>query len=355
MFIDFLHQEIGSSKGAGGETRFNCPFCGETKYKMYVSNDKGLWICFKCSKQGNPVSFVMQYYGVTFPEAKDILKTYGYEDDNQGNNFSKRYDKDLSEEEKLFLFITHEGRVQEEKRKNIKYKCPSPPTNCKNLYNNFNNPEALPFFQYLHRRGVTLEQIKKHNMSYVTRGEVSLSSDRKMTLVNHLVFFTLGDKGESLYWNTRSVDPNPYIKSFNAPSKEDEHSKNNTIFNLNNVHLADKIVVNEGVFDALTFDNAGVATFGKKVTKEQINLLISKAKRYNLPIYIFLDQDASQESSNLSESIRDVDNSIPVYLVYNTTGKDANDLGKEKSLELVNQAIEANTEGKFIFDIMNAL
>ena len=36
-----------------GEIRINCPECGNTKYKLYVSLKKGKWNCFRCGYSGS--------------------------------------------------------------------------------------------------------------------------------------------------------------------------------------------------------------------------------------------------------------------------------------------------------------
>lgn len=354
MFLDLLKQELGTYKEAGEEIRFNCPFCGETKYKLYVHSEKGLWICFKCSEKGNPVTFVKQYYNVSYIEAVDILATYDYDVHAEQNNryTLAQYGSDLDPEEQLLLFISREGEPIETIQE-IRYVCPPTPTNCKSLMANFNNPEAFPFFQYLHNRGVTLEKIKTHHISYVTHGTVTLTDGRQMELNNHLVFFTFDDRGNPIYWNTRSIDPNPFIKSFNAPSKDNEYSKNNTIFNLNNAKHTDKIVVTEGVFDALTIpNNSGVATFGKKITEMQIDLLVEAANFRNIPIYLFLDSDAQKEVNQALERLQSRVNA-PIYIVFNDTDMDANDLGPIKCQELIDKAIKADSQGQLLFNIFN--
>jgi transcription elongation factor Elf1 len=354
MFLDLLKQELGDSRDAGNETRFNCPFCGSTKHKFYVQDTTGLWICFKCSEQGNPVSFVMKYYNVSYVEAIDILATFDYDvNAERQSQFSlNQYGDDLSDEEKLLLFITREGRpLDDDKQKT--FKCPPPPTNCKNLMANFNNPEAFPFFGYLMRRGITLEHIQQHSISYVTEGEVELLDGRKMTLINHVVFFTLDENRKPLYWNTRSIDPDPFIKSFNAPSKEGEYSKQNTVFNLNNLQNADKIVVHEGVFDSIMTPGCGVATFGKKVTEEQVKLILKVAQKYKLPIYLYLDTDAWKEMITTADMIRSMDPNQVVYYVYSGSDLDANKLGFERVQELIDNAFLADSAGEMKLRMLN--
>jgi DNA primase len=354
MFLDLLKQELGNLRDAGNETRFNCPFCGNTKHKFYVHNTDGLWICFKCSETGNPVSFVMKYYNVTYPEAVDILATFDYDvnAERQSQVSLSQYGSDLTDEERLLLFISRGGEPLENENR-VRYVCPAPPTNCKALTQNFENPEAFPFFAYLHGRGVTLEQIQTHNISYVTYGEVELVDGRKMNLVNHVVFFTFDEKRKPVYWNTRSIEHDPFIKSFNAPSKTNEYSKNNTIFNLNNILGADKIVVHEGVFNSFMTPGCGVATFGKKVTEEQVNMLVAAAQKMQAPIYLYLDTDAWKEMITTANMIHAKDPNLLVYYVYSGTDEDANDLGYEKVQELLDNAWVADVEGEMRLRMLN--
>lgn len=355
MFMDLLKQELGDSREAGEETRFNCPFCSDMKHKFYVNNKSGLWICFKCSATGNLVSFVMKYFMVDYMEAVDILLTYDYDVKaaRQEQQYSlNNYGADLTEEERLLMFITRQGQPLEEERK-IEYKCPAPPTNCKSLVANFNNPEAYPFFMYLYKRGVTLEQIKTHNISYVTYGQVELASGKKMSLVNHVVFFTFDENRKPIYWNTRSIEPEPFIKSFNGVSREGEYSKQNTVFNLNNAKYTDKIVICEGVFDALTVGESGVATFGKKVTDNQIALLLNETKERRLPMYIYLDADAWKEMIELARKLKKADNKRDVYFVYDGSNRDANDIGTTAANELINNAFLADSQGELRIQLDN--
>jgi len=356
VFIDLLYQELGDSKHAANETRFRCPFCGDSKYRFYVHNEKGLWICFRCEAKGNPLTFVMNYYQTTAQEAADILLTYDYDVRLEANRQTAipDYGADLTEEEKLLMFISREGKPIEQEN-HVKYKCPKPPTNCKTLMANFNNPEAFPFFAYLHKRGVTLDLIQEHNISYVTHGEVELVDGRKMNLINHLVFWTFDENHNPLYWNTRSIDTNPYIKSFNAPSKDGEYSKNNVIFNLNNAKHADKIVVHEGVFNSFMTPGCGVATFGKMITDDQVDLLLKETYDRQLPIYLFLDTDAWKQMIKSARKIKVKEPNRSVYFVYSGLEQDANDLGIEVCKKLLAKAFPADSEGELRLSMANMI
>lgn len=356
MFLDLLKQELGEDKEVGDQSRFDCPFCGEHKKRFYVDNQKGLWICFKCSEKGNPVTFVMSYFSVGFPEASDILASFDYDveamKDSQG---FIQYDSSLTEEEQLLLFISREGAPMETEEDNIIYTCPPLPTNSKALLANFDNPEAFPFLGYLHGRGVTLEQIKQHNIHYVTYGEVILLDGRQMGLANHLVIPSHNDFNQMIFWNTRSIESDPFIKSFNAPSKNNEYSKHNVLFNLNNAKRTDKIVIQEGVFDATTVGESGIATFGKKVASDQIDLIAKSAKESNIPIYIFLDGDAKREMVRTAKDIKRAQKGLKIYYVTNTSEQDANDLGREACHRLIDNALLADDFGELQLDMLYTL
>ena len=355
MFLDLLYQELGDSKEASGEVRFCCPFCGETDHKFYVDEEKYLWICFKCMQQGNAVKFVMDYYQVNFLEAKDILETYDYivgDYNNNRNTSHTKYGSHLSEEEQLLMYVINGGEMQEEHNE-VKLTCPPPPTNCRTLVENFNNPEAYPFLTYLHNRGVTLEQIKEHNISYVIDGESTLPDGRKLRLVNHLVFFAFNGSRSPIYWNTRSIDTNPYIKSYNASASPTEYSKSTVVMNLNNAKHYDKIIIVEGFFNLTTLNDGAVVTYGKQVSENQIEQILNATKGRQTPIYIYLDGDAWESMIKIAKRIHEKESSRLVYYVLSPDNLDANDLGKERAWERVNNAILADSEGEMILRMMN--
>ncbi|UNA01518.1 DNA primase [Bacillus phage vB_BcgM] len=355
MFLDLLYQELGDNKPAsGGETRFNCQFCGNTKYKFYVHDATGLWQCKVCGEKGNPVSFVMKHFQVTFPDAKDILETYDYEvGEYNGKALShQKYGVHLTEEEQLYMYIMNQGEVPEEEVR-VKYTCPYPPSNCKSLIENFNNPEAFPFFTYLNGRGITLEQIKQHNISYVTDGIARLSDDKELRLINHLVFFAFDPRRKAIYWNTRSIDPKPFIKSLNSPSRENEYSKATVVLNLNNAYKSEKIIIVEGFFNMCTIQDGAVVTYGKQVSNEQIRQILEATRERQTPIYIYLDRDAWKESIKVAEKIKAIEPDRKVFHVYSEDDRDANDIGYDEAWRRINNALPADTEGELIFRMLH--
>lgn len=317
------------------EVRYNCPFCPPNEdYKLYVkvANDKtdGLWQCKKCSSVGNPVSFVMKYNGVDFKTAKDILELYGFDD----NDFTREAkERGVSIEEYLLLLMREKDKVIENAKNTL---TPPPlPIGYKRIVDNLQNPEVVPFVNYLiNVRGYTVDDIILHNIGYITNGYAVSSKDKKIPLNNHVVFLTHDNNGNYQYWNTRSIDPEPYIKSFNGLADDNQYSKRNTVFNLNRARYCKDLVLVEGVTDALTVGEQGIATFGKQVTNEQVELILANIQpEQNL--FIMLDRDADTEASKLADKIQPKHKNT--YIVLNPTGQDANSLGRVKTWEIITQ------------------
>lgn len=338
-FLDLLSEELGDSKNAGNNTRYRCPFCGEDNYKFYVRNDTGIYQCFHCGSKGNALKFLEVYYGYSYKEAKEQVEDWSGEtiDAKTTERFSE-----LSDMESLFLAIA-KGPHKVEQAEEAKTTIPLP-TNFKPLYQNMNNPEAFPYLTYLNNRGVTLEEIYTHVMGYVIEGQVrksSLTEDGEtdyFTIRNSIVFLTFDDNGNYLYWNSRSIEKNPMVKSLNGPALSNEHSKNDVIFNLNKARKTNEIVIFEGVFNALMAGQSGVATFGKMITDSQLELLKQAYEdNHELRFVVFLDSDARKQATDLASRLATFTKNV--YIVDSPYGdKDANDLGREITQELIRNA-----------------
>lgn len=327
-FQDFLTQELGKPKASNGELQYCCPFCGEQKYKFYVKeslqSDNGLYHCKKCDATGNPITFMKDYYSITGREAKDLL-----ESKNIDFTISPldNYSNETTESERLILQLRG---AHKEQSKIISTKPPRLPVGFKYLKDNLHNKESFPFLYYLKNRGITLEQIKKYNIAYIVDGYFYKTDGNKAPLRNSVIFFTFDNNGNYKYWNTRSIEKNPYLKSINAPAKDNEYKRKDCIFNFNNARKEKIMIITEGVFDALTFDKFGVATFGKQVTQEQLNQIIKYTSKDTI-IYIMLDSDALTNNIKLARKLHE---HFTAFVVPHGS-EDANDLGTKNAIQLL--------------------
>lgn len=316
---------------SGDDIATQCPFCGETRKKFGMS-PQGYWNCFICETAGRSlVSFVAQYNQVTFKEAKQMLADTNYTVDSQAV-------KDYEANGNLFESVVN--LLGDPIKQETHLRMPKLPTNTYHLVDNMDNPEAFPFFVYLYKRKITLDQIYKYDIRYCIYGEIETSLGRTIKVINSLVFVTHNGKGKPVYWNTRSIDRNPYIKSLNAPAKENNYSKNNSIWNEQEMVHNKRLIISEGIFNSMMIEHKGVAsiaTYGKKITDEQIDLILS----YNpVSIVLFLDTDARAEQWQLAQRITSKGfNPDKIFMVNNPNYfKDANDLGQKGTWELLKRA-----------------
>jgi DNA primase len=325
---------IGSSdylETPDGDIRINCPFCGNDNHKLYVS--KGLlYHCWVCDTSGGSLaSFVMKYHECSYKEAMTFLKT------SEMTNESSINPVRITEENDLLstLFDANNDIIVEEKTK-----MPKLPTNAKSLLKNLANPEVIPFINYLGSRKLTKEQVIYLDPMYVISGEIEREDKPNIPISNSIIFITRGHGGKPIYWSTRSIEKDPFVKSLNAPAKDDEYSKADIFFNINLINESTKVVICEGIFNAMMVtqgDYVGIATFGKAITDSQLQKLIS----YHPKEYIlFLDNDAKDLEMKLIKRLNNY--GIPydnIKFVNNPyEDKDANDLGTKVSMELVKQA-----------------
>lgn len=343
-FTDYLDEKLGEGKEVSGERLYACPFCADTnklKFSVHTDSDnkRDLWQCWRCGSKGNPIKFAMKYNKVGFQEAKDILEMYVDVDPID----QKYREEGLTDKEILHLKLIE---LNSPKKEEAKYPVPPRlPTGFKLLMENINNPEAYPYFEYLIKeRKLNFDDIEKHNIGYIVSGYAMTSTGNKVDLSEHVIFFTYSNAGEYLYWNTRSIRSNPYLKSINAIPLEGELGKGDVVFNLNRAKYHDKVVILEGVIDALTIGDCGIATFGKQISDRQIELILNNVEK-EATIYVMLDRDAPKQAIEVSERL--VRDHKKTFIVMNPTYEDPNQLGKEKSWDIINNySIHASSDKK---------
>lgn len=317
--------------------RFECPFCHSYHKKFYLNTNNGLYTCFNCEESGNIITLVRATLECSFKDALDYLEDWGAEASDLAT-IAK--DPELSVYDSVLQVMTKP--IANEK----KLVPPMLPTHFRFLIDDIHLPQAQPYLQYLARRGVSLQQVKDYNIGYVIDGMTR--GAKALHIANSIVFPTYSDDHKIIYWNTRSLTAKKYYKTINAPNSEDELSKGEVVYNLNEIKQGSNIVIAESVFNALTVTLPprviGVATFGKQATDKQLELIKSKLSLIK-NIFLFLDTDAKKVQYILAQRLQKI--GIPsskIYMVNNPyTDKDINDLGTKKSLELISKATPFNS------------
>lgn len=173
-------------------------------------------------------------------------------------------------------------------------------------------PEAL---DYLKGRKLSEELISYYNIRYSFKlGRIIIPN-----------IFT--DDYKTDMFVARDITGKSKMKYLNPTNS---HSKS-SIFNLHRVKGSfEDVIISEGVLSAISSGLNGVATYGKSVSKEQIDTLCScNFRRY----YISAESDAIDFAVHLADRIRN--KGKDVYLIELPEGKDANDMEQEEFLSLV--------------------
>ncbi len=295
---------------SGSNFKALCPFHREKTPSFFVSPHKQIYHCFGCGKGGNVFSFVMEYEKISFPEAVKIL--------------ARRYNIPIPEEV---------GKV--------KVKGPS----VRSLW--AINSLAVKFYHrmlftkqgkvaldYLMKRGLTLETIKKFYLGYAPTGSEFLEFARgkgaKEDLLvtsglvirsersglydrfrNRVMFPVFNLQGRPVGFGGRVLDPNDEPKYLNCPDTP-VFKKSNLLYGM---HIARRfadqgMIVVEGYMDLIALHQAGVenvvATLGTSLTEEHLRLL----QRFTNRIFLLFDPDAA----GIKAGMRAVRLSLPMEL-----------------------------------------
>lgn len=350
--IEEVVGEVVSLKRSGTSYKGLCPFHNDTSPSFTVSPQKNIAKCFSCGAGGNPISFYSQYHKVSFNEACiELSKKY-----NISIKLEKNFDEAKEKEyEKLY-------KLMEEARDYF----------AENIFNN----EGREAFEYLNKRGLSVQFIKENYIGY------SLNSwDR---LLNHFTskgysvedllnvgLIKKGDKGYYDVFRNRIMFPITNISgktiAFGGRTLEDRkdiakylNSSDTILFNKGQnlygikergslIRKKNYSILMEGYMDVLKahsfgFDTA-LASLGTALTHEQGELL----KRYSSNVIIAYDMDEAGRKATERTSLILKEQGFNIRVLEFVDAKDPdeylNKFGKEKFLERVK-------ESKEIFDFL---
>ena len=88
------------------------------------------------------------------------------------------------------------------------------------------------------------------------------------------------------------------------------YDRQTNMFNMDQASKYDLVVVTEGAFDAMKVGRCAIATFGKGVSDEQVNII----KNTWLVAVLLLDPDAKKDQDKLNNKLRNSVITIPVHL-----------------------------------------
>ena len=350
--IEEVVGEVVSLKRSGANYKGLCPFHSDTSPSFTVSPQKNIAKCFSCGAGGNTISFYSQYHKISFNEAcLELAKKY-----NIDIQFEKSFDESKEKEyEKLYKLMEETKEFFSEM-----------------IFSN----EGRDAFEYLNKRGLTVQFIKENSIGYSPNSWDKLLNhftDKGYT-VEDLLNVGLIKKGDKGYYDTfrnRIMFPITNIGaktiSFGGKSIEDRkdiakylNSSDTILFNKGHnlygikergtlIRKKNYSILMEGYMDVLKahsfgFDTA-IASLGTAFTTEQGELL----KRYSSNVIIAYDMDDAGRKATERTSLILKEQGFNIRVIEFNDAKDPdeylNSFGKEKFLERVK-------ESKEIFDFL---
>ena len=350
--IEEVVGEVVSLKRSGANYKGLCPFHSDTSPSFTVSPQKNIAKCFSCGAGGNTISFYSQYHKISFNEAcLELAKKY-----NIDIQFEKSFDEAKEKEyEKLY-------GLMEEARDFF----------AEMIFNN----EGRDAFEYLNKRGLSVQFIKENNIGYSPNSWDKLLNHfiDKGYSIEDLLNVGLIKKGDKGYYDTfrdRIMFPISNIGAktiaFGGRTMEDRkdiakylNSSDTILFNKGHnlygikergslIRKKNYSILMEGYMDVLKahsfgFDTA-IASLGTAFTIDQGELL----KRYSSNVIIAYDMDDAGRKATERTGLILKEQGFNIRVIEFDDAKDPdeylNSFGKEKFLERVK-------ESKEIFDFL---
>jgi DNA primase len=252
-----------------------CPFHSENSPSFVVSPQKKLFKCFGCGKSGNVISFVMEFYNNSFPEALYFLsKKYDIPIDKKSfDNFSALdryflimkkasayYQSQLYENVGSYAldYLGKRGFIKDEM---LKFRLGYAPTGQKNL------------IEYLRQDNITLDEMLKLGLVVKTKNDSYIDFFR-----NRVMFPILNAQGKTIAFGGRAIDNTEDIKYLNSPTTI-LFDKSKSFYGLNtkSIQSVDYVVIVEGYMDCLALKKIGikncVATLGAQLSNKHVEIL----------------------------------------------------------------------------------
>ena len=287
-------------KKSGSNYSACCPIHNEKKPSFFVNPRKNICKCFACGKGGNPIHFIEDVEGVSFPEACKILgKRYGIDVEENRKPISEAERKAEMKRESAFIIMEH---VQ-------KYF-------VQNLY--ANTPEAKTALDYVQHRW-SKEEIKERGIGYATSDwngiiafakkeglsielmiEMGLITRKEETghifgFYNNRVMIPIRDKeGRIVSYTARALEETAHAKYMNGRDSF-FYNKGEILFGLDTAQKEgsrqELFYIVEGAPDVIKMQQIGVtntiAPLGTALTKDQLQLL----HRYHCKLCFIPDAD----------------------------------------------------------------
>ena len=288
---------IDSVLGSGRSTNnnnvaYHCPFCHHHKKKLEVNTVSQHWHCWVCNIAGRKLVTLFRKLNV---ERLKISKLVKLLDDVEYKPTKTTTDTPVLQLPEGYKPLWELDKL---------------------------SPEYRNAIHYLKSRSIGVYDILKYRIGYCTKGLYS----------GKIIIPSYDANGSLNYFVARAYYEDDKYKHKNPPT-----SKDIVGFELH-INWNLPIILVEGAFDAISIKRNVIPLFGKTISNTLKKRIVEKGVK---EIYICLDQDAKKQALETASYF--MSNGIEVYFV-NLTEKDPNELGFEKTKEILKRTPKMTTE-----------
>lgn len=291
---NILDEVLGShTKLKENEHVHHCPFCNHHKKKLNINLETQFFHCWVCDAKGRSIPYLLKKLKVGKPILSFLNKIYNTE------YYIPTDKKDVVEQ--IYLPKEFQSLLDV-------------PTGF--------NPSYKRALMYVKERGITIEDIIKHNIGYCHTGMYA----------GRIIIPSYGIDNKLNYFIARSFFSDEKYKYKNPKVSRD------IIPFGNQVNWSEPLVIVEGAFDAITVRRNAIPILGKVIPKKLMReIFISDVKK----IYILLDDDAQKQALYYVDFFK---NQGIECINVPPSDKDANQIGFEGVLSLLKNTKKTNFE-----------
>lgn len=301
--IDVISPRLNLKK-AGKDYQALCPFHTENTPSFTVSPTKQFYHCFGCGKHGTAIGFLMEYDGLDFVDAIEVLaQSAGLTVPQQGN-YKQNNNKNLYEiTNRANRFFTHCYENSQKAQNYIQQRGLSSDT-----IHTFQIGYAPDSWDSLIKQFPTQMLPQLDETGLISKNENGRVYDK---FRNRIIFPISDKRGRVIAFGGRAIEKDQKPKYLNSPETPLFHKGEELYgYNIARKHSGSKqIIVVEGYMDVIALHQAGikncVATLGTATSSKHVTTLL---RAYDEIIFCFDGDKAGRDAA-----WKALQTSLPLY------------------------------------------
>jgi hypothetical protein len=274
--VAYLKQMDDDAKVYGSNIAIRDPVCGKEQKLWVLTEDKpegtraGSWICFSCQESGtSPLSLVRRLEDCDAFHAYEVLSSFQTEREGRADLRALV--------DSVLAGLDEPAEVDA---------APVSPIPLPDEFVFYEHARAKP--GYFHTRGIDMRRARRYALGFCRTGYYRHRLVVPVMSMHKVVFFV------ARYM--RTVPPTGVKKVVYPVGAKPSRF----LFNYDRAKHGHRIIVVEGVFDAMAIGDEAVATFGTHLSTHQLELLLKTAAS---ELIIMWDADAITKAYDLAERL----------------------------------------------------